>query len=44
MSSQGLPYLLTSWWIPVLPAATVFVLCLIANLAGDGVRDLLEAE
>ena len=44
MSSQGLSYLLTAWWIPVLPAASVFALCVVANLAGDGVRDLLERD
>ena len=41
MTAQGLPYLLTYWWIPIMPAITVFVLALVANMAGDGVRDLL---
>jgi peptide/nickel transport system permease protein len=44
MSAQGLTHLLTYWWIPVLPAVAVFVLCLIANLAGDSVRDLFESR
>ncbi|MCU1455045.1 MAG: ABC-type dipeptide/oligopeptide/nickel transport system, permease component [Acidimicrobiales bacterium] len=44
MSSQGLTYLLAYWWIPILPALTVFALCVVANLAGDGVRDLFESR
>jgi peptide/nickel transport system permease protein len=44
MAAQGLSYLLTDWWVPVLPAVAVFVICLIANFAGDSVRDLLESR
>ena len=40
MSQQGLTYLFDAWWIPVLPAAAVAVLVLVANFAGDAVRDL----
>ena len=42
MTAQGLTYLLTSWWVAVLPAAAVFVLAFTANFAGDAVRDLVD--
>jgi peptide/nickel transport system permease protein len=41
MSARGLPYLLAEWWVPVIPGVAVMVLALIANLAGDGLRDML---
>jgi peptide/nickel transport system permease protein len=41
MSARGLGFLLTQWWIPVIPGIAVFVLALVANLAGDGLRDLI---
>lgn len=40
MSQQGLTYLFDAWWLPVLPAAAIAVLVLVANFAGDAVRDL----
>jgi ABC-type dipeptide/oligopeptide/nickel transport system permease subunit len=43
MTSQGLTYLFTSWWVAVCPAAGVFALAFIGNLAGDAVRDLIGA-
>jgi peptide/nickel transport system permease protein len=42
MSARSLSFLLTQWWIPVIPGLAVFVLALIANLAGDGLRDLMS--
>ncbi|OWY62430.1 ABC transporter permease, partial [cyanobacterium TDX16] len=43
MTARGLTYLLSdSWWIVVVPAAAVFVLSFLSNLAGDAVRDLVE--
>jgi peptide/nickel transport system permease protein len=42
MSARGLTYLLTKWWVPLVPALGVFVLVFIANVAGDAVRDLAE--
>jgi peptide/nickel transport system permease protein len=42
MAARGMPYLLGHPWIPLFPAVAVFVLAFAANLAGDGVRDLLE--
>jgi peptide/nickel transport system permease protein len=41
MSARGLPYLLEHWYVPVMPALGIFTLALIANLAGDGLRDLI---
>lgn len=41
MAARGLQYLLQEWWVPVMPALAVFVVAIVANLAGDGVRDLL---
>jgi peptide/nickel transport system permease protein len=40
MGARGLTYLLAYWWVPMMPAIAVFVLAMVANLAGDGVRDL----
>jgi ABC-type dipeptide/oligopeptide/nickel transport system permease subunit len=42
MTAQSLSYLLTKWWIPVLPAAMIFLLAYLANLAGDALRDVLQ--
>jgi peptide/nickel transport system permease protein len=44
MAARGLPYLLQEWWVPVMPATAVMALALIANLAGDGLRDLMGAR
>lgn len=41
MAARGLQYLLQEWWVPVMPALAVFVVAFVANLAGDGIRDLL---
>jgi peptide/nickel transport system permease protein len=41
MAARGLPYLLQQWWVPVMPGLAVLVLALLANLAGDGLRDLV---
>jgi peptide/nickel transport system permease protein len=42
MTANGLPYLITSWWIPIIPGLAVFLLSLVGNLAGDSIRDLVE--
>ena len=42
MSARGLTYLLTKWWVPVMPSIGVFILVFVANVAGDAVRDLAE--
>lgn len=41
MAAQGMQYLLQYWWVPVVPGLAVMLLALCANLAGDGIRDLL---
>lgn len=41
-TARNLSYLLQEWWIPVMPGLAVMVMALAANLAGDGVRNLLE--
>ncbi len=40
MSYRGLNYLQEYWWLPIMPALAVMFLCVVANLAGDGVRDM----
>jgi peptide/nickel transport system permease protein len=42
MTSRTLDSLTVHWWLPILPAATIFLLCLLANLAGDGMRAALR--
>lgn len=42
MAAQGMQYLLQYWWVPVFPGLTVLLLALLANLAGDGIRDLMS--
>jgi peptide/nickel transport system permease protein len=44
MAAQGLPFLITNWWIPIVPATCVAVLALVANLAGDGLRNILKDQ
>jgi ABC-type dipeptide/oligopeptide/nickel transport system permease subunit len=39
MVANGLSYLLSYWWVPMMPALAVFVIAVIANFAGDGIRD-----
>jgi peptide/nickel transport system permease protein len=41
-AARNLSYLLQDWWIPVMPALAVAVLALAANVAGDGIRNLLS--
>jgi peptide/nickel transport system permease protein len=40
-TARNLPYLLQQWWIPVLPGLAVMLMALAANVAGDGVRNLI---
>jgi peptide/nickel transport system permease protein len=42
MTSRTLDSLTVHWWLPILPAAIIFLLCLLANLAGDGLRAALR--
>lgn len=43
MTSRALESLTTHWWLPILPAAAILVMCLCANLAGDGLRAAARA-
>jgi peptide/nickel transport system permease protein len=41
MSAQGLRFLLSSWWVALIPASAVAVLAFVSNLTGDAIRDLM---
>jgi peptide/nickel transport system permease protein len=38
MTSRTLDSLTVAWWLPILPALVIMLVCLLANLAGDGLR------
>jgi peptide/nickel transport system permease protein len=42
MTASTVSSLTVYWWLPIIPALVIFVLCLAANLAGDGVRSALR--
>lgn len=42
MVSEGRSFLQTQWWVPTLPALAILVLVLACNLAGDGLRDVMD--
>jgi peptide/nickel transport system permease protein len=44
MASMGLQYLLSSWWVPVMPGLVVALLALLCNYTGDGLRGVLRAR
>jgi ABC-type dipeptide/oligopeptide/nickel transport system permease subunit len=44
MSAQGLRFLLSSWWVPVVPAGAIAFIAFLSNLVGDAMRDLLGAR
>ncbi|MCW2856756.1 MAG: transporter permease [Marmoricola sp.] len=41
-SARNLSLLLQQWWVPVVPGIAVAVLAVIANVAGDSVRNLID--
>jgi peptide/nickel transport system permease protein len=43
-SARNLSFLLQQWWVPVMPGLGVVVLAFIGNVAGDGVRNLIDPE
>jgi peptide/nickel transport system permease protein len=43
-SARNLTYFLQQWWVPVMPGLAVLVLALIANIAGDGLRNLMKTS
>jgi len=42
MSAQGLTYIFSAWWIPIMPAAAVALIAITANFAGDALRDRIR--
>lgn len=42
MTAQGASQMLTSWWLAAFPALAIFALCLISNVAGDSLRDMVD--
>lgn len=42
MTAIGANDLLTSWWLAIIPGLAIFVLCLVGNLAGDTIRDMVD--
>jgi peptide/nickel transport system permease protein len=44
MSAQGLRFLLSDWWVPVVPAAAIALIAFLSNLAGDALRDMMAAR
>ncbi|MDA2894557.1 ABC transporter permease [Mycolicibacterium sp. BiH015] len=43
-AARNLSYFLQQWWIPVMPGLGVLVLALIANIAGDCLRNLMKTS
>ena len=42
-TARALSQLLSQWWVPGVPGLAVLVLSLVANVGGDGVRNLLQS-
>ena len=42
MTARTLSSLTAAWWLPIFPAAVIFLLALASNVAGDGIRKLLR--
>ncbi len=42
MISEGRDYIQIAWWLPALPGLAIVALSLVANLAGDWLRDVLD--
>jgi peptide/nickel transport system permease protein len=43
-TARNLTYFLQQWWVPVMPGLAVLVLALAANIAGDGLRNLMKTR
>lgn len=43
-TARALSQLLSQWWVPGVPGIAVLVLSLVANVGGDGIRNLLPAR
>lgn len=37
-------FILTEWWVPMVPAIAIFIASLAFNLLGDGLRDVLDPK
>jgi peptide/nickel transport system permease protein len=42
MSAQGVTYIFSAWWIPIMPALAVAVIAVVANFSGDAIRDRIR--
>lgn len=42
MTSRAIDSLTVYWWLPILPALVIFLMSVLANLAGDGIRSALR--
>lgn len=42
MTSRSVDSLTVYWWLPMIPALMIFVMSILANLAGDGIRSALR--
>ncbi|MCV7344463.1 ABC transporter permease [Mycolicibacterium rhodesiae] len=42
MSAQGVTYIFSAWWIPIMPAVGVAIIAVVANFAGDAIRDRIR--
>lgn len=42
MSAQGITYIFSAWWIPIMPAVAVALIAIVANFAGDAIRDRIR--
>ena len=42
MTAGYLTYLTNFWWLPLFPATVLFLLAYCSNVAGDGIRDVLQ--
>jgi peptide/nickel transport system permease protein len=42
MTSRSVDSLTAYWWLPIIPALVIFMMSILANLAGDGIRSALR--
>lgn len=42
MTARSVDSLTAYWWLPIIPALVIFVMSILANLAGDGIRSALR--
>ncbi|WP_170285720.1 ABC transporter permease [Microbacterium rhizomatis] len=44
MASAGMQYILSAWWIAVIPGIAIALVALVFNYVGDGLRTVLRAK